>query len=162
SGASPEYSKTELAGVPCKLFVTLIWTNYTIQSELFDPYVFILPTCANKSTGRFERAFVTLGGCLQRLELSNGLRMGLSETKDMAWILNLVTRQGATWANILESVGECLSFPTSGLMQMSFQQCHTLVYCYCLNRNKKQCLLVLSSVVECVWGGRRGDLRSRG
>uniref|UniRef100_A0A4W5P997 Uncharacterized protein n=1 Tax=Hucho hucho TaxID=62062 RepID=A0A4W5P997_9TELE len=112
SGASPEYSKTELAGVPCKLFVTLIWTNYTIQSELFDPYVFILPTCANKSTGRFERAFVTLGGCLQRLELSNGLRMGLSETKDMAWILNLVTRQGATWANILESVGECLSFPT--------------------------------------------------
>uniref|UniRef100_A0A4W5PKE1 Uncharacterized protein n=1 Tax=Hucho hucho TaxID=62062 RepID=A0A4W5PKE1_9TELE len=120
SGASPEYSKTELAGVPCKLFVTLIWTNYTIQSELFvvDPYVFILPTCANKSTGRFERAFVTLGGCcitreilfLQRLELSNGLRMGLSETKDMAWILNLVTRQGATWANILESVGECLVF----------------------------------------------------
>uniref|UniRef100_A0A8C7SNT4 Uncharacterized protein n=1 Tax=Oncorhynchus mykiss TaxID=8022 RepID=A0A8C7SNT4_ONCMY len=101
SGASPEYSNTELAGVPCKVFVNLIWTNYTTQSELF--VVAMNTSC-----------------CITRLEL-NGLRMGLSETKNMA------------------QLGECLSFPTSGLTQMSFQQCHTLVYCYCLNRNKKQC-----------------------
>ncbi|KAG7222278.1 hypothetical protein INR49_027282 [Caranx melampygus] len=41
----------------------------------------------------------------------NGLRMGLKETRDMAWskprnvqILNMVTRQGASWANSLGSV----------------------------------------------------------
>lgn len=41
----------------------------------------------------------------------NGLRMGLKETRDMAWskprnvqIINMVTRQGASWANSLGSV----------------------------------------------------------
>ncbi|RXM35776.1 Mitochondrial import inner membrane translocase subunit Tim23 [Acipenser ruthenus] len=41
----------------------------------------------------------------------NGLRLGLTETRDMAWskprnvqILNLVTRQGAAWANTLGSL----------------------------------------------------------
>uniref|UniRef100_A0A8C7SSF1 Uncharacterized protein n=1 Tax=Oncorhynchus mykiss TaxID=8022 RepID=A0A8C7SSF1_ONCMY len=71
------------AGVPCKVFVNLIWTNYTTQSELF--VVAMNTSC-----------------CITRLEL-NGLRMGLSETKNMAQL---------TWANTLGSVGECLSFPT--------------------------------------------------
>uniref|UniRef100_A0A8C7CFV7 Uncharacterized protein n=1 Tax=Oncorhynchus kisutch TaxID=8019 RepID=A0A8C7CFV7_ONCKI len=101
-GASTEYSDTELAGVPCKLFVNLIWTNYTTQLTMmisFDRFlVFTLGGCC--ITGEISAAFGAL----------NGLRMGLSETKNMAWILNLVTRQGVTWANTLGSVGECLVF----------------------------------------------------
>ncbi|XP_057198209.1 mitochondrial import inner membrane translocase subunit Tim23 [Triplophysa rosa] len=44
----------------------------------------------------------------------NGLRMGLSGTRSMAWskprnvqVLNMVTRQGATWANTLGSYYMC-------------------------------------------------------
>ena len=43
----------------------------------------------------------------------NGLRLGLKETQNMAWskprnvqILNMVTRQGALWANTLGSLGK--------------------------------------------------------
>ncbi|CAB1338133.1 unnamed protein product [Coregonus sp. 'balchen'] len=88
-----DYSNTELAGVP---------------------YEFILPTGASKTRGRFELAFFTIGGCCitgAAFGTVNGLRMGLKETREMGWtkprnvqILNMVTRQGASWANTLGSV----------------------------------------------------------
>ncbi|TMS22428.1 Protein quaking-B [Larimichthys crocea] len=84
--------------------------RYLIQ----DTDEFILPTGANKTRGRFELAFFTIGGsCMTGAALGavNGLRMGLKETRDMAWskprnvqIINMVTRQGASWANSLGSV----------------------------------------------------------
>ncbi|XP_017319327.1 mitochondrial import inner membrane translocase subunit Tim23B isoform X3 [Ictalurus punctatus] len=84
--------------------------KYLIQ----DADEFILPTGANKTRGRFELAFFTIGSCCMTGALFgaiNGLRLGLTETRNMAWskprnvqILNLVTRQGATWANTLGSV----------------------------------------------------------
>ncbi|KAK3554775.1 hypothetical protein QTP70_033469 [Hemibagrus guttatus] len=103
--------------------------KYLIQ----DAEEFILPTGANKTRGRFELAFFTIGSCCisGRCALFgaiNGLRMGLIETRNMAWskprnvqltqifpfvaffphilvqIINLVTRQGATWANTLGSL----------------------------------------------------------
>ena len=72
-----------------------------------------LPTGANNTRGRFELAFFTIGGCCMTgaaFGSMNGLRLGLKETQNMAWskprnvqILNMVTRQGALWANTLGS-----------------------------------------------------------
>lgn len=114
-GASPEYSNTELAGVPLTGMSPLSpYLNVDPRYLIQDNDEFILPTGANKTRGRFELAFFTIGGCCITgavFGALNGLRMGLSETKQMAWskprnvqILNMVTRQGATWANTLGSV----------------------------------------------------------
>lgn len=114
-GGAPEYTGTELAGVPLTGVSPLspylsIDPRYVVQKQ--DE--FIMPTGANKTRGRFELAFFTIGGsCMTGAAFGtlNGLRMGLKETKDMAWskprnvqILNMVTRQGASWANSLGSV----------------------------------------------------------
>uniref|UniRef100_A0A8B9QH42 Mitochondrial import inner membrane translocase subunit TIM23 n=1 Tax=Apteryx owenii TaxID=8824 RepID=A0A8B9QH42_APTOW len=84
--------------------------RYLVQ----DTDEFILPTGANKTRGRFELAFFTIGGCCMTgaaFGALNGLRLGLKETQNMAWskprnvqILNMVTRQGALWANTLGSL----------------------------------------------------------
>uniref|UniRef100_A0A673LTF8 Mitochondrial import inner membrane translocase subunit TIM23 n=2 Tax=Sinocyclocheilus rhinocerous TaxID=307959 RepID=A0A673LTF8_9TELE len=86
----------------------------TSQVAESDTDEFILPTGANKTRGRFELAFFTIGGCCitgAAFGTLNGFRMGLTETRDMPWskprnvqILNMVTRQGASWANTLGSV----------------------------------------------------------
>ncbi|KAH0623458.1 hypothetical protein JD844_006219, partial [Phrynosoma platyrhinos] len=85
--------------------------RYLVQ----DTDEFILPTGASKTRGRFELAFFTIGGCCMTgaaFGALNGLRLGLKETQSMAWskprnvqILNMVTRQGALWANTLGSLG---------------------------------------------------------
>uniref|UniRef100_A0A8C8TWG8 Mitochondrial import inner membrane translocase subunit TIM23 n=1 Tax=Peromyscus maniculatus bairdii TaxID=230844 RepID=A0A8C8TWG8_PERMB len=79
-----------------------------------DTDEFILPTGTNKTRGRFELAFSTIGGyCVTGATFGamNGLLLGLKETQSMAWskprnvqILNMVTRQGALWANTLGSL----------------------------------------------------------
>nr|XP_049615021.1 mitochondrial import inner membrane translocase subunit Tim23 isoform X1 [Syngnathus scovelli] len=153
-GGSPEYSNTELSGVPLTGMSPLSpYLNVDPRYLIQDTDEFILPTGANKTRGRFELAFFTIGGscitgkwilkrlvgnstsllcnniptlnpklCLM-LQIAlcfvkgasfgalNGLRMGLKETRDMAWskprnvqIINMVTRQGASWANTLGSV----------------------------------------------------------
>jgi import inner membrane translocase subunit TIM23 len=48
---------------------------------------FILPTGANKTCGRFELAFFTIGGCCMAgaaFGVVNGLLLGLKETQKMA------------------------------------------------------------------------------
>lgn len=113
--AGPQYSKTELAGVPLTGMSPLSpYLNVDPRYLILDKDEFILPTGANKTRGRFELAFFTIGGCCITgavFGAVNGLRMGLSETRSMAWskphnvqILNMVTRQGATWANTLGSL----------------------------------------------------------
>ncbi|XP_056326340.1 mitochondrial import inner membrane translocase subunit Tim23B isoform X1 [Danio aesculapii] len=113
--AGPQYSKTELAGVPLTGMSPISpYLNVDPRYLIQDTDEFILPTGANKTRGRFELAFFTIGGCCITGAVCgavNGLRMGLSETRNMAWskprnvqILNMVTRQGATWANTLGSV----------------------------------------------------------
>ncbi|CAL8301018.1 unnamed protein product [Lota lota] len=114
-GSAPEYSNTELAGVPLTGMSPLSpYLNVDPRYLLQDTEEFILPTGANKTRGRFELAFFTIGGCCitgAAFGTLNGVRMGLKETRDMAWskprnvqILNIVTRQGASWANTLGSV----------------------------------------------------------
>ncbi|XP_076142490.1 mitochondrial import inner membrane translocase subunit Tim23 isoform X2 [Alosa pseudoharengus] len=114
-GTTPGYSNTDLAGVPLTGMSPLSpYLNVDPRYLLQDTDEFILPTGANKTRGRFELAFFTIGSCCISgavFGALNGLRMGLAETKDVAWskprnvqILNLVTRQGATWANTLGSV----------------------------------------------------------
>ncbi|XP_036031596.1 mitochondrial import inner membrane translocase subunit Tim23-like [Onychomys torridus] len=83
---------------------------YVVQ----DTNELILPTGANKTRGRFELAFFTIGGCCMpgaSFGAMNRLRLGLKETQSMAWskprnvqILNMVTRQGSLWANTLGSL----------------------------------------------------------
>uniref|UniRef100_A0A8C2TJP9 Mitochondrial import inner membrane translocase subunit TIM23 n=2 Tax=Coturnix japonica TaxID=93934 RepID=A0A8C2TJP9_COTJA len=110
------YSHADLAGVPgyklCNLQVYLILNPFFVPFQ--DTDEFILPTGANKTRGRFELAFFTIGGCCMTgaaFGALNGLRLGLKETQNMAWskprnvqILNMVTRQGALWANTLGSL----------------------------------------------------------
>ncbi|KAJ8416107.1 hypothetical protein AAFF_G00381290 [Aldrovandia affinis] len=114
-GGSPEYSHSELAGVPLTGMSPLSpYLNVDPRYLVQDNDEFILPTGANKTRGRFELAFFTIGGCCitgAAFGTVNGLRMGLKETRDMTWskprnvqILNMVTRQGASWANTLGSV----------------------------------------------------------
>ncbi|XP_076841813.1 mitochondrial import inner membrane translocase subunit Tim23 isoform X1 [Brachyhypopomus gauderio] len=113
--AGPGYSNSELAGVPLTGMSPLSpYLNVDPRYLTQDADEFILPTGANKTRGRFELAFFTIGACCMTGALFgafNGLRMGLSETNNMAWskprnvqMLNLVTRQGATWANTLGSL----------------------------------------------------------
>ncbi|CAK6969701.1 mitochondrial import inner membrane translocase subunit Tim23 [Scomber scombrus] len=114
-GGAPEYSNTELAGVPLTGMSPLSpYLNVDPRYLVQDTDEFILPTGANKTRGRFELAFFTIGGsCITGAGFGafNGLRMGLKETRDMSWskprnvqILNMVTKQGASWANTLGSV----------------------------------------------------------
>ncbi|XP_061763698.1 mitochondrial import inner membrane translocase subunit Tim23 isoform X1 [Nerophis ophidion] len=114
-GGAPEYSNTELAGVPLTGMSPLSpYLNVDPRYLVQDTDEFILPTGANKTRGRFELAFFTIGGsCITGATFGalNGFRMGLKETRDMAWskprnvqIINMVTRQGASWANTLGSV----------------------------------------------------------
>ncbi|XP_033963933.1 mitochondrial import inner membrane translocase subunit Tim23 [Pseudochaenichthys georgianus] len=110
-----EYSNTELAGVPLTGMSPLSpYLNVDPRYLVQDTDEFILPTGANKTRGRFELAFFTIGGsCIIGAAFGavNGLRVSLKETRDLGWskprnvqILNMVTRQGASWANSLGSV----------------------------------------------------------
>ncbi|XP_028826420.1 mitochondrial import inner membrane translocase subunit Tim23 [Denticeps clupeoides] len=114
-GGAAEYSNSELSGVPLTGMSPLSpYLNVDPRYLVQDADEFILPTGANKTRGRFELAFFTIGGCCMTgaaFGTLNGLRMGLKETRDMAWskprnvqILNMVTRQGASWANTLGSL----------------------------------------------------------
>uniref|UniRef100_A0A674NNU9 Translocase of inner mitochondrial membrane 23 homolog a (yeast) n=1 Tax=Takifugu rubripes TaxID=31033 RepID=A0A674NNU9_TAKRU len=99
SGA-PEYSNAELAGVPLSGMSPLspylnVDPRYLVQVDMSLSLLTFL-------------AVLVAGATLGAL---NGLRMGLKETRDMAWskprnvqIINMVTRQGASWANSLGSV----------------------------------------------------------
>ncbi|KAM9395413.1 LOW QUALITY PROTEIN: mitochondrial import inner membrane translocase subunit Tim23, partial [Salvelinus alpinus] len=62
-----------------------------------DPDDLILPTDANKVRGRFELAFFTIGGCS-----ITGFPYKVKH--NFNGLLNLVTHQGATWANTLGSL----------------------------------------------------------
>ncbi|XP_007897445.1 mitochondrial import inner membrane translocase subunit Tim23 [Callorhinchus milii] len=115
-GASmPDYSQADLSSVPLTGMSPLSpYLNVDPRYLIQDTEEFILPTGANKTRGRFELAFFTIGGCCMTgagIGAVNGLRLGLKETQDMAWskprnvqILNMVTRQGALWANTLGSL----------------------------------------------------------
>ncbi|XP_008312536.1 mitochondrial import inner membrane translocase subunit Tim23 [Cynoglossus semilaevis] len=114
-GGSPGYSNNDLAGVSLTGMSPLSpYLNVDPRYLAQDTDEFILPTGANKTRGRFELAFFTIGGsCMTGATFGafNGLRMGIKETRDMAWskprnvqIINMVTRQGASWANTLGSV----------------------------------------------------------
>lgn len=109
------YSHADLAGVPLTGMSPLSpYLNLDPKYLVQDTDEFILPTGANKTRGRFELAFFTIGGCCMTgaaFGALNGLRLGLKETQNMAWskprnvqILNMVTRQGALWANTLGSL----------------------------------------------------------
>lgn len=114
-GGSPGYSQSDLAGVPLTGMSPLSpYLNVDPRYLVQDTDEFILPTGANKTRGRFELAFFTIGGCCMTgaaFGAVNGLRLGLKETQNMVWskpknvqILNMVTRQGAMWANTLGSL----------------------------------------------------------
>uniref|UniRef100_A0A8C6XW57 Mitochondrial import inner membrane translocase subunit TIM23 n=1 Tax=Naja naja TaxID=35670 RepID=A0A8C6XW57_NAJNA len=113
--AGPSYSHADLAGVPLTGMNPLSpYLNVDPRYLIQDTDEFILPTGASKTRGRFELAFFTIGGCCitgAAFGALNGLRLGLKETQNMAWskprnvqILNMVTRQGALWANTLGSL----------------------------------------------------------
>ncbi|KAM3834774.1 mitochondrial import inner membrane translocase subunit Tim23B isoform 2-T2 [Vipera latastei] len=113
--AGPGYSHADLAGVPLTGMNPLSpYLNVDPRYLIQDTDEFILPTGASKTRGRFELAFFTIGGCCitgAAFGALNGLRLGLKETQNMAWskprnvqVLNMVTRQGALWANTLGSL----------------------------------------------------------
>uniref|UniRef100_A0A8C7CGA1 Uncharacterized protein n=1 Tax=Oncorhynchus kisutch TaxID=8019 RepID=A0A8C7CGA1_ONCKI len=100
-GASPEYPNTEFG------------VNLAGMSPL-SPYLNVDPIYFTHVSSNLNIAFFTIGGCCITCEilfLPLVSLWRLSETKDMAWskprnvqLLNLVTLQGATWANTLGSL----------------------------------------------------------
>uniref|UniRef100_A0A673TMN3 Mitochondrial import inner membrane translocase subunit TIM23 n=1 Tax=Suricata suricatta TaxID=37032 RepID=A0A673TMN3_SURSU len=109
------YSPADLAGIPLTGMNPLSpYVNVDPHYLVQDTDEFILPTGANKTRGRFELAFFTIEGCCMTgaaCGAMNGLWLGLKETQNMPWskprnvqILNMVTRQGALWANTLGSL----------------------------------------------------------
>ncbi|KAM9411294.1 mitochondrial import inner membrane translocase subunit Tim23-like isoform 2-T2 [Salvelinus alpinus] len=132
-----EYSNTELAGVPLTGMSPLSpYLNVDPRYLVQDTDEFILPTGASKTRGRFELAFFTIGGsCITGAAFGtvNGLRMGLKETREMGWtkprnvqILNMVTRQGASWANTLGSVGGLKGVARGGLVGLAMSGAYAL------------------------------------
>ncbi|XP_013862592.1 mitochondrial import inner membrane translocase subunit Tim23 [Austrofundulus limnaeus] len=114
-GGASEYSNAELAGVPLTGMSPISpYLNVDPRYLIQDTDEFIIPTGAKKLRGRFELAFFTIGSCCMTgaaFGAVNGLRMSLKETRDMAWskprnvqILNMVIRQGGSWANSLGCV----------------------------------------------------------
>ncbi|XP_052589853.1 mitochondrial import inner membrane translocase subunit Tim23 isoform X2 [Peromyscus californicus insignis] len=83
------YSHADLAGVPLTGMNPLSpYLNVDPRYLVQDTDEFILPTGANKTRGRFELAFFTIGGCCMTgaaFGAVNGLRLGLKETQSMAW-----------------------------------------------------------------------------
>ncbi|NXW52017.1 TIM23 translocase, partial [Nyctiprogne leucopyga] len=83
------YSHADLAGVPLTGMSPLSpYLNLDPRYLVQDTDEFILPTGANKTRGRFELAFFTIGGCCMTgaaFGALNGLRLGLKETQNMAW-----------------------------------------------------------------------------
>ncbi|VTJ80542.1 Hypothetical predicted protein [Marmota monax] len=83
------YSHADLAGVPLTGMNPLSpYLNVDPRYLVQDTDEFILPTGANKTRGRFELAFLTIGGCCMTgaaFGAVNGLRLGLKETQNMAW-----------------------------------------------------------------------------
>ncbi|TKC47125.1 hypothetical protein EI555_010319 [Monodon monoceros] len=83
------YSHADLAGVPLTGMNPLSpYLNVDPRYLVQDTDEFILPTGANKTRGRFELAFFTIGGCCMTgaaFGAMNGLRLGLKETQNMAW-----------------------------------------------------------------------------
>ncbi|XP_045426634.1 mitochondrial import inner membrane translocase subunit Tim23 isoform X3 [Pipistrellus kuhlii] len=131
------YSHADLAGVPLTGMSPLspylsVDPRYLVQ----DTDEFILPTGANKTRGRFELAFFTIGGCCMTgaaFGAMNGLRLGLKETQNMAWskprnvqVLNMVTRQGALWANTLGSLGGLRGVARGGLAGLTLTSLYAL------------------------------------
>ncbi|XP_062851972.1 mitochondrial import inner membrane translocase subunit Tim23 [Trichomycterus rosablanca] len=123
--SGPAYSNSELAGVPLTGMSPFSpYLNVDPKYLIQDADEFILPSGANKTRGRLELAFFTIGTCCMTGALfgaANGFRLGLYETRNMTWskprnvqILNLVTRQGATWANTLGSLA--LLYSTFGVI----------------------------------------------
>lgn len=124
-GSVSDYSQPDLSRVPLTGMSPLSpYLNLDPRYLIHDNDEFILPTGANKTRGRFELAFFTIGGCCMTgaaIGAVNGLRLGLKETRDMNWskprnvqILNMVTRQGALWANTLGSLA--LLYSTFGVV----------------------------------------------
>ncbi|XP_062382481.1 mitochondrial import inner membrane translocase subunit Tim23 [Sardina pilchardus] len=114
-GGAPEYSNTELAGVPLTGMSPLSpYLNVDPRYLVQDSDEFILPMGQSKTRGRFELAFFTIGGsCIigGGLGLINGLRVGFRETRDMNWskprytqLLNIMGKQGGSWSTTLGSV----------------------------------------------------------
>ncbi|KAM4847934.1 LOW QUALITY PROTEIN: mitochondrial import inner membrane translocase subunit Tim23-like [Urocitellus parryii] len=114
-GAGGAGYPADLAGVPLTGMNPLSpYLNVDPRYLVQDTDEFILPTGANKTRGRCELAFLTIGGCCMTgaaFGSVNGLQLELKETQNMAWskprnvqILNMVTRQGALWANTLGSL----------------------------------------------------------
>ncbi|XP_075866417.1 mitochondrial import inner membrane translocase subunit Tim23 isoform X2 [Microcebus murinus] len=135
SGAG--YSHADLAGVPLTGMNPLSpYLNVDPRYLVQDTDEFILPTGANKTRGRFELAFFTIGGCCMTgaaFGAVNGLRLGLKETQNMAWskprnvqILNMVTRQGALWANTLGSLGGLRGVARGGLAGLTLTSLYAL------------------------------------
>uniref|UniRef100_A0A8C8GZU0 Uncharacterized protein n=1 Tax=Oncorhynchus tshawytscha TaxID=74940 RepID=A0A8C8GZU0_ONCTS len=103
-GASPEYSNTE----------------FVAGMSPLSPYLNVDPIYFTHVSSNLNIAFFTIGGCCITCEILFLPLLPLflplpshSRTKDMAWskprnvqLLNLVTFQGATWANTLGSLGE--------------------------------------------------------
>ncbi|XP_032122757.1 putative mitochondrial import inner membrane translocase subunit Tim23B isoform X2 [Sapajus apella] len=131
------YSHADLAGVPLTGMNPLSpYLNVDPRYLVQDTDEFILPTGANKTRGRFELAFFTIGGCCMTgaaFGAMNGLRLGLKETQNMAWskprnvqILNMVTRQGALWANTLGSLGGLRGIARGGLTGLTLTSLYAL------------------------------------
>ncbi|XP_036054733.1 mitochondrial import inner membrane translocase subunit Tim23 isoform X2 [Onychomys torridus] len=131
------YSHADLAGVPLTGMNPLSpYLNVDPRYLVQDTDEFILPTGANKTRGRFELAFFTIGGCCMTgaaFGAMNGLRLGLKETQSMAWskprnvqILNMVTRQGALWANTLGSLGGLRGIARGGLAGLTLTSLYAL------------------------------------
>ncbi|KAM4897191.1 mitochondrial import inner membrane translocase subunit Tim23 isoform 2-T2 [Sylvia borin] len=131
------YSHADLAGVPLTGMSPLSpYLNLDPKYLVQDTDEFILPTGANKTRGRFELAFFTIGGCCMTgaaFGALNGLRLGLKETQNMAWskprnvqILNMVTRQGALWANTLGSLGGVRGIARGGIAGLTLTGLYAL------------------------------------
>ncbi|XP_040214498.1 mitochondrial import inner membrane translocase subunit Tim23-like [Rana temporaria] len=114
-GGSLGYPHTDLSGVPLTGISPLSpYLNVDPRYLTQDSEEFILPTGGNKTRGRFELAFFTIGGCCMTgaaFGAFNGLRVGLKETQNMVWTkpknvqnVNMVTRQGVMWPNTLGSL----------------------------------------------------------
>ena len=80
---------TDLARVPLTGMNPLSpYLNVDPRYLVQDTDEFILPTGANKTWGRFELAFFTMGGCCMAgaaFGTMNCLRLGLKETQNMSW-----------------------------------------------------------------------------
>ncbi|KAG8519672.1 Mitochondrial import inner membrane translocase subunit Tim23 [Galemys pyrenaicus] len=120
------YSHADLAGVPLTGMNPLSpYLNVDPRYLVQDTDEFILPTGANKTRGRFELAFFTIGGCCMTALLYSAFGVIIEKTRGAEDDLNTVAA-GTMTGMLYKSTGGLRGVARGGLVGLTLTSLYAL------------------------------------